>query len=70
MGTYLIIAVIYAVVCWALSAATENPVKWPNVALGAVVWPLSLTLLVVMGLLLAIGINSESIDIVAKTKED
>ncbi|AUR87217.1 TMhelix containing protein [Vibrio phage 1.097.O._10N.286.49.B3] len=70
MGTYLVVAAIYAVVCWALVSASDKPVKWPNVALGAVLWPISLAVLVVLGLLLAIGINSESVSIVTKTKED
>ncbi|APC46108.1 hypothetical protein HYP06_gp059 [Vibrio phage vB_VspP_pVa5] len=66
MGIYLTVAALYALFFWALNSAMEKPMRWPNVLLGALLWPLSVTLMTIMGLLVVVGLNSKAIDIVNK----
>lgn len=70
MGIYLTVAALYLLFFWALNSAMEKPMRWPNVVLGALVWPVSVTLMTVMGLMIVVGLNSKAIDIVNTTDKD
>lgn len=66
MGIYFTIALIYVVFFWALNSYLEKPMVWPKVVLGALLWPVSVALLTTMGLLVAVGLSSETIEVVQK----
>lgn len=69
MGIYLIVAVIYFLFFYLVNTALDKPTKLPNLLLGALVWPLSVVLLTILGLLIAVGLKGDALEIVEKNDD-
>lgn len=69
MGFYLTVAVIYFLFFYVVNTALDKPTKVPNLVLGALVWPLSVVLLTVLGLIIAVGLKGDALEIAEKNDD-
>ena len=69
MGFYLIVAAIYFMFFYMVNTALDKPTKVPNLVLGALVWPLTVVLLTVLGFLILVGLKADALEIVDKNDD-